>query len=123
MLAQCIQECFHGQKCIKYTTDGGPNNDGFYDIDPLDPIAQYFSFPPGTLKYEKVPGDKKTGKDPVERTVVVGGEMVAAKDPLTEKAEAEGPTKKQLMAQLDTRGIGYKVTMNKAELAGLLAQE
>ena len=80
MQARCIQECFHGPKAIKYYPDGGPAGDGFYDdIDPLDPISQYFEFPKGTKKYVKVLGKTPTKKDPVGtqnvvKTVIVGQE-------------------------------------------------
>ena len=45
MLAKCMQECFHGPTAWKFTPDGGEKGDGFYDIDPKDPIAKYFEFP------------------------------------------------------------------------------
>lgn len=45
MRAKCIQECYHGPLAWKYTPNGGEKGDGFYDIDPKDPIAKYFEFP------------------------------------------------------------------------------
>lgn len=119
MQARCIQECWHGPKCIKYTTDGGLNGDGIYDVDPLDPIAMYFEFPVGTVKYHKIPGNKKEGRDPVQTTIVEGGEL-APKVPVTDDL---GPTKKEIMAKLDELGIEYKQTMNKTELTALLPKE
>ena len=54
--ARCIQECFHGPNAWKFTPDGGEGKDGYYDIDPMDPIAAYFEFPKGTKKYDKKKG-------------------------------------------------------------------
>jgi hypothetical protein len=107
MLAKCIRECYDGPTGIKYYLNGGVNNDGMFDVDPLSPLAQYFEFPVGTKKYHKIAGSKKEGKQPIETTVTVGG-------------EPEGPTKKEVMAQLDALGIEYKPIMHKAELMALI---
>lgn len=113
MLGRCIQECYDGPTGVKYYPDGGVNKDGVFDVDPLSPIAQYFEFPAGTKKYQKIAGDRKGGKQPVETTVIEGG--IAP--------ESEGPTKKELQAQLDEAGIKYTANMNKTELAALLLKE
>lgn len=75
MKAKCLQECYDGKKCWKYTPDGGENKDGIYDVDPLEPIAQYFEFPPGTVKYHKIPGNVKDKTKPQETTIKVSGEF------------------------------------------------
>jgi hypothetical protein len=115
MRAQCIQECWHGPKCIKYTPDGGKDGDGYYDIEPLDPIAQYFEFPVGTVKYCKKLGKKKEGIANEETTIKVAGE-----DPPVEAPDADIPT---IKAQLKEKGIPFDNRFGKEKLLSLLNPE
>jgi hypothetical protein len=112
MRAQCIQECWHSTKCIKYTPEGG--QDGFYeDIDPLDPIAQYFAFPPGTVKYIKYLGNKQAKRDPVETTIRQGESL----DPNFGETESEADI---LRKELTERGIKFHPKTGLEKLKALL---
>jgi hypothetical protein len=153
MLAKCLMECYHGPRAWKFTPDGGDQGDGIYDIDPLDPIAQYFEFPPGTVKYQKIFGTVKVAQygkrivdiPSVEKTTVVASQEEAV-DPVEDVVEpepfvepeivVESPivpkfdvlpeeeiSKKKIMARLDALGIEYKQLWTKAELFALLPKE
>ena len=54
MVVTCKRQCFDGQRCIRYY----PGDQD--DIDPLSPIAMYFSFPSGTRVYCKKRGVEGT---------------------------------------------------------------
>jgi hypothetical protein len=111
--AKCIQECFDGARALKYMTDGGKDKDGFYDdIDPLEPIAQYFEFPPGTVKYVKILGNKRLGTDNVITTVKVPGDV----EPETD-AELE-----ELKAKLKEKGVPFHPKTGKEKLKVLLEE-
>jgi hypothetical protein len=53
------------------------------DIDPLEPVAKYFSFPPGTEVYHKEPAG--TRKAPLVTTRIVPGAV--APDDMPEKKQ------------------------------------
>jgi hypothetical protein len=108
MKAQCIQECWHGTLCIKFTPDGGPNKDGVYDVDPLDPIAQYFEFPKGTVKYQKVLG--KRGKEENKETTITVGEN-------DKRDDEDIPA---IKAKLKELGIVFHPATGKEKLLALL---
>jgi hypothetical protein len=82
-----MQRCWDGPTMMRYYPDGGPTNNGMYDIDPKSKIARYFDI----LKME--PGDV-----------------------------SDGPTKKELIAELEALGIKTTPVMNKATLTEMLAQ-
>lgn len=107
MKARCLQECYHGASAWKYTPEGGDNQDGIYDVDPLDPIAQYFEFPEGTEKYHKVFG-----------TVIEGEEIPEITDGAPAKPQSF--TARELREKLSELGVKWLPTMNKATLMSLL---
>ena len=53
MIAICVQRCRDGKASRRY---GNKDIGKQFDIDPMDPIAQYFQFPEGTEKYDKKAG-------------------------------------------------------------------
>lgn len=63
--ATCKQRCFCSTRRRRYW----PGD--IDDIDPLEPVAQYFTFPPGTEVYIK----KRTGRggEPKSTTMIVPG--------------------------------------------------
>jgi hypothetical protein len=70
MIVKCHTECFDSKRCRKYFR--GDQD----DVDPLEPLAMYFTFPPGTTVYHKIKGKSGPNGTPnIETTrVVPGGE-------------------------------------------------
>ena len=54
MIVRCNMECYDSKRSRKYYR--GDQD----DVDPLEPLAMYFDFPPGTTVYCKIKGTKDT---------------------------------------------------------------
>ncbi len=80
MIATCHTRCWDAGKARRYY----PGDQD--DINPLDPIAKYFTFPPGTEKYSK-----KLVKDVghPKGVLVVGTELEGGVKP-AEEQDADG---------------------------------
>ena len=66
MIVKCNTRCWDAKTCKRYYPGDQDN------IDPLDPIAAYFDFPPGTEVYCKIRGKGRVG-EPIITTRIVPG--------------------------------------------------
>jgi len=73
-VVKCIQRCYDGKRMRRYYPGDTDN------IDPLEPVAQYFEgFAPGTVVYSKIRGSKV--KVIVETTKTIPGGVAPKEEP------------------------------------------
>ena len=102
MIVKCNRKCWDSKRSRQYY----PGDQD--DIDPLEPIAMYFDFPPGTEVYYK---PKAGSKKPVAATTRIVPGLVTEKETLKNLDDEE----EKLMKALDS--IGKKKEVIKAKIA------
>jgi hypothetical protein len=92
MKVRCIKECWDSKRNRHYY----PGDQD--DIDPLEPIAQKFDFPPGTTVYYKQPGSKT---EPARSTtrIVSGAVLKPPEPPKAAEAQPEPPKARRQKAE------------------------
>lgn len=86
MVVICARKCWDSKRSCQYY----PGDQD--DIDPLEPIAMYFTFPPGTVVYDKPKANRR--KAVTAGTRVVPG-MVTEKERLAAIATEEAELQRQ----------------------------
>ena len=89
MVAICARKCWDSKRSRQYY----PGDQD--DIDPLEPVAMYFTFPPGTVVYDKPKANRR--KAVVATTRVVPG-MVSEKERLAAVAAKEAELQRKVDA-------------------------
>lgn len=95
MIVKCNRRCWDSKRGKRYHI--GMED----DIDPLEPIAMYFDFPPGTEVYWKKPGGK-TGSS-ISTTRIVPG-LVAEREKLQSLETEEEKLTKRLKEIKNEKG-------------------
>jgi hypothetical protein len=92
MIVRCIKDCWDSKRNRRYYA--GDQD----DVDPLEPLAMYFDFPPGTEVYCKIRGTKTTPARSATR-IIPGGDVKHVydekpKNPVSEAIPVEKDSEK-----------------------------
>ena len=89
MIVQCNRECFDSKRARKYYI--GDQD----DVDPTEPLAMYFTFPPGTETYFKEMGTNGEFVTGVRSNVAAPKPVKVDEKPEPEKPVAKKRAKKR----------------------------
>lgn len=124
MEVRCKQDCYDGPTGWSFKAGE------VHDIDPMNPIAAYFEWPEGVEHYVKVKVNAKveTQSDPKDALIAeLQAKIAALESQKPAPPVAEGSTKEEVKAQLDSLGVKYHPATGldklKAKLAEATAQK